>query len=301
MKTFKTMVLIFLFVQKTQAQQQYSIYFDSNKFELNNSEKKNLLSWINSQKKSKIIGAYGFCDEDGSIIYNDTLAFKRIQSVFEIIKKNNIAFRNDFKQKPFGKLHQQEKIKAKNRKVTLFYLQENELHLEEKIIEANHPKVSPILNDVEKKQIIFPDAIEVENPNGTKTVYELNRATMQQINQAQKGDKILLENLNFVINTYAIVPESRSKLYELLLVMQQNSKIKIEIQGHLCCVAVDVKDLSTQRAKAIYKFLEYNGIQKNRMSYKGFGSDVPLFLLPEKTEQERAANRRVELVILENE
>jgi outer membrane protein OmpA-like peptidoglycan-associated protein len=94
--------------------------------------------------------------------------------------------------------------------------------------------------------------------------------------------------------------ESRGKLYQLLLVLQQNKKLKINIQGHLCCVLSDKKDLSTQRAKAIYKFLEFNKIDKNRMSYQGFGSTIPLFSIPEKNESEREANRRVEIEIIEN-
>lgn len=296
MKKLLFIKLIILFSIQINAQQQFSIYFESNSFTLTKSENQNLQNWIKTNKATKIIGTYGFCDEDGSITYNDTLANKRVQTIFEIIKKNKIAFRNDFKQKTFGKLHQQEKVKAKNRKVTLFYLTENELHLEDKILQTHYPKPT-----TPKKQIVFPDAIEVSNPNGTKIVYELNVQTMKQINEAKKGDKIILENLNFVANTYAIVSESRPKLYELLLVMQQNPNIKIHIQGHLCCVAVDVKDLSTQRAKAVYKFLQFNAIDKTRMSYQGFGSNNPIFALPEKTEQQKTANRRVELIILEND
>ena len=123
---------------------------------------------------------------------------------------------------------------------------------------------------------------------------------MASLNSGKKGEIIILENLNFVINTYAIVNESRSKLYQLLLVMQQNKKLKINIQGHLCCVLSDKKDLSTQRAKAIYKFLEFNGIDKTRMSYQGFGATKPIFAIPEKTDLERSKNRRVEIEILEN-
>jgi outer membrane protein OmpA-like peptidoglycan-associated protein len=123
---------------------------------------------------------------------------------------------------------------------------------------------------------------------------------MKLLNDAKPGEKLKLENLNFVLNTYAIVNESRGKLYELLMVMQKNSKLKINIEGHLCCILVDKMDLSTQRAKSVYKFLEINGIDKTRMSYKGFGSTIPLFPIPEKTEDERAANRRVEIEVIEN-
>jgi len=52
--------------------------------------------------------------------------------------------------------------------------------------------------------------------------------------------------------------------------------------------------------KAVYKFLEMYEIEKTRMSYQGFRSTQPLFALPEKTETERAANRRVEIEIIEN-
>jgi outer membrane protein OmpA-like peptidoglycan-associated protein len=60
----------------------------------------------------------------------------------------------------------------------------------------------------------------------------------------------------------------------------------------------DRADLSTQRAKALYNFLLNQNISKDRLSYKGFGSSQPIYALPEKNEQERAANRRVEILIV---
>jgi outer membrane protein OmpA-like peptidoglycan-associated protein len=123
---------------------------------------------------------------------------------------------------------------------------------------------------------------------------------MKKVGEAKSGEKIKIENLNFIINTFAVVNESRGKLYELLLVLQKNPSLKIEIQGHLCCMPFDRADLSTQRAKALYNFLLNQNISKDRLSYKGFGSSQPIYALPEKNEQERAANRRVEIFILEN-
>ena len=82
--------------------------------------------------------------------------------------------------------------------------------------------------------------------------------------------------------------------------LQNNPQLKIEIQGHLCCMPVDRTDLSTQRAKAIYNFLITNDVYRARLSYKGFGSTQPIYPLPEKNEVERAANRRVEILIVEN-
>ena len=106
--------------------------------------------------------------------------------------------------------------------------------------------------------------------------------------------------MNFYVDSYAIMPQSRANMYELLTVMKSCPDLKIQIQGHLCCVAKDIRDLSTQRAKAIYKFLEFNGIEKSRMTFVGFGSSKPLYALPEKSEAEREANRRVEIEIISN-
>ena len=276
------------------SQEQFSVYFESNKFELVTTENKSLQDWISQNTSSKIIGVHGFCDEDGSAKFNDTLALKRIDFVFQKIK-NKLKIREDFKTRSFGELHQQSPIKAKNRKVTLYFLKEKDIFREAEILGLN-----PNETVTSKPSISFPDKIIVQNPNGTKSEYTLNVKFMQSLNESKVGEKMQLENLNFVLNTYAVVNESRGKLYELLLVMQNNPKIKINIQGHLCCIAVDKKDLSTQRAKAVYKFLEINNIDKSRMSYQGFGSTIPLFSLPEKTEFERAANRRVEIEIIEN-
>ena len=122
---------------------------------------------------------------------------------------------------------------------------------------------------------------------------------MKKVGDAKTGEKLKIDNLNFVINTFAVVPESRGKLYELLLILQSNPSLKIEIQGHLCCMPIDRTDLSTQRAKAIYNFLIANDVYRTRLSYKGFGSSDPIYPLPEKDEKERAANRRVEILIVD--
>ena len=105
----------------------------------------------------------------------------------------------------------------------------------------------------------------------------------------------------FAFLFFIVTNASRPKMFELLSVLRLNPKLKIEIQGNLCCQPVDRLNLSTERAKAIYNFLVYYKVDKNRLSYKGFGSSNPIFALPEKSEEERAANRRVEILILDNE
>jgi outer membrane protein OmpA-like peptidoglycan-associated protein len=86
---------------------------------------------------------------------------------------------------------------------------------------------------------------------------------------------------------------------ELLLVMMNNENLKIEIHGHICCFTVDTENLSFKRAQAVYDYLVKNGIAIDRLSFKGFGSTMPIYPLPEKSEEERVANRRVEIFVRE--
>jgi len=296
----KLTIIVFFLISKLFAQDQFSVYFDSNKFELKKTEISRLNKWLSANKDVKIIGVNGFCDEDGTTILNDTLSKKRINFVFNLIK-SKIKFRDDFKTHSFGELHQLSKIKSQNRKVSLFYIFPKDFSRENEIIGIKKPEIITILSkNVKPKPIKYPEKTVFENPDGTKSEFVMDTVFMHKIDEAKTGEKLKLENINFVINTFAIVNESRGKLYELLFVMQHNLKLKLEIQGHLCCNSKDKQNLSTERAKAITKFLIYNGIDKSRLSYKGFGGSLPIFSIPEKNEHEAQANRRVEILILEN-
>jgi len=280
------------------SQQQFSVYFDSNKSELTSKEKNSLDNWIKANPAVKIVGIYGFTDEDGSTGFNDTLAKKRINFIYNEIN-GKLKIREDFKTRSFGELHQLSKIKAENRKVTLFYIEAKDIPRENEIlgIKAEEPKTAAFKG---KAVIQYPEKMVFENPDGSKSEYKLNVAFMQEMSVAPVGEKLKVEDLNFQINTYIVIPASRGKLYELLVVLKDNPTMKIEIQGHLCCQPVDRLDLSTQRAKAIKNFLIANGIDEKRLTYKGFGSSQPIYPLPEKDEKERAANRRVEIMIVAN-
>ena len=66
---------LFLFIfQFTKAQEKFTVYFESNKFDLNTKENATLNKWISENKNNKIIAIHGFTDEDGTNGFNDTLA-----------------------------------------------------------------------------------------------------------------------------------------------------------------------------------------------------------------------------------
>ncbi|WP_309613110.1 OmpA family protein [Flavobacterium sp.] len=295
MKTYFSFFFFLISIVTCYAQEKFTVYFESNKFELNTKENTKLTTWISENKNNKIVAIHGFTDEDGTNGFNDTLAQKRVNCIFNSVK-NQIKIREDFKTRSFGESFEQSKNKAENRRVVIYYILEKDLTREDEILGIK----KEIVKEEPKPEIVYPEKLVFENPNGTKSEFKLDRAFMKKVGEAKSGEKLKIENLNFVINTFAVVNESRGKMYELLLVLQKNPSLKIEIQGHLCCMPIDRADLSTQRAKAIYNFLVHNEIQKERLSYKGFGSSMPIYSIPEKDEQERAANRRVEILIVEN-
>ena len=136
---------------------------------------------------------------------------------------------------------------------------------------------------------------------GDINIKEDKKDLSQQVSTAKVGDKLVLKNLHFYNRSGIFVPESRPILEELLKIMLANPNLKIEIQGHICCqMGTDVEDTAKVRALAVYNYLVNNGINKNRLSYKSFGSSKPIHIIPENNEDERNENRRVEIQIIAN-
>lgn len=284
-----------LTVSFAQAQEEFSVYFDSNKYELKKTEEAKLQNFISDNKDIKIVAINGYTDEDGTSGFNDTLAQKRVGFVYDLVK-GKLKIREDFKTRSFGERHKHSIIKSENRKVTIYYIEAKDLERENEILGIKAEGLVAKPREMPK----YPEKYTVQNPNGTSTELIFDVAFMEKLTIAKPGEKLKLENLNFQLNTFGITNDSRAKMYELLEVMKKNPQMKIQIQGHICCMQNDKQDLSTKRAKAIAKFLEINGIADERVTFKGFGVTQPLFQIPEKTEQERASNRRVEIEIVEN-
>lgn len=295
-KLFSVLIFSIFFSLTMQAQEQFSVFFETNRYDLKKSESERLSAWLAENSGSKILAINGYTDEDGSIGLNDTLAQRRVSQVFKIIE-NKVKIREDFKTRSFGKLHKQSPVKAENRKVVIYYLQEKDLSKENEILgltEKKKPEVKPA------GPVVYPDKVVVQRPDGKTEEIVLDVAFMKRVGEAKAGEKLKIDNLNFYENTFAVMPDSRPKLYELLETMKLHPKLKIKLQGHVCCMKADRKDLSTQRAKAVMMFLNQNGIEKSRLSFQGFGVSQPVYPIPEKTPEEREANRRVEVLVVEN-
>lgn len=283
MKHFLSALFLFVATVSANAQQQISIFFDSNRHEINVVELKRLTDWMNANKDSKIVAINGYTDEDGTNGFNDSLAKRRVNFIYNKIQ-GRVPIRDDFKTRSFGENFQQSKNKAENRKVTIYYILAKDLEREDEILGIK-PKVVEVveIEPIEEETMNFPENATLED----------------KIGLSRKGTLIRLNDINFYLNSFAIMPTSKRAIDELIYVMNKFPKLKIEIQGHICCVDKDAKNLSTDRAKQVKRILVSEGISERRISVKGFGVSKPKFEIPEKSDYEAARNRRVEIMILD--
>ena len=281
-------ILLLLSIQFVKGQEQFSVFFESNKSTVTKTEKQKLQDWILAHKEVKIIAIHGFTDEDGSTGFNDTLAKKRVVFIFSQVK-DKIKIREDFKTISFGENFKQLNDKSKNRKATIFYILPKDFARENEILgipqEVTNTKVAIVseLVPIEEEAMNFPENATLET----------------KIKLSQKGTLIRLNDINFYVNTFAVMPTSKRAIDELIFVLNTYPKLKIQIQGHICCVDKDVRNLSTDRAKQVKRILVSEGIAERRIQTKGFGVSKPKYAIPEKSEFEAARNRRVEIMILD--
>lgn len=115
-----------------------------------------------------------------------------------------------------------------------------------------------------------------------------------------EGGRMVLNNVFFDTDSYALKSESKIELDKLIAFMRQNAKVVIEVGGHTDNAGNSTanKVLSDNRAKAVYDYLVSQFIDPKRMSYKGYGMEVPV--APNDTDENRAKNRRTEVKIISN-
>ena len=117
------------------------------------------------------------------------------------------------------------------------------------------------------------------------------------ISKLKKGLKFKLNEIKFEKSKAEILPESKKALDKLLAFMISNKHIHIEIGGHTDNIGDPILNmrLSKERAALVKEFLIENGIDKKRVSSKGYGGFNPL--IQGGNEKDHEANRRVECTI----
>ncbi|RYD57956.1 MAG: hypothetical protein EOP56_06695 [Sphingobacteriales bacterium] len=282
----------------------FSLYFELGVPELNKKATGKLDSLlysdvINSRTQLIIVG---YADYLGTEARNQSLSEARSQNVLAHLTSMGVSKSNV--QLCIGKGEIDRGIKTKDgypidRRVDVVI---DRLKMAKK--PTSVPKPKPIVKQPAKEPVASnKPVIKPTEPIATKPPVPLSKI---DISTLKPGETIILDNLYFIPGRHIIREESVSVLQNLRSTLEANSDLNIQIEGHVCCVtAIDAMDedtfelaLSVNRAKFIYQFLVRNGIDRERLKFKGFGRSRPLVQV-ERSAEDEDRNRRVEIRILE--
>jgi outer membrane protein OmpA-like peptidoglycan-associated protein len=279
------LIALFIIANFTSFAQNKSVvvHFDFNKSDLTIQATSLLDNFIAINKTdNNFFALCGHTDSKGSYAYNFALSQRRVIAVKEYLIKN--GFPKNFIQK--------ENALGKTKLLLIDDADENkgEINRRVEILFTSN------LTSPEKKEIIT-------EPKSERTIKEIIEDTA-----TKKGSVIIFKNMQFVGGRHKILENSLPQLTELLSALKANTKLKIAIEGHICCLPgntdgldfdTNTQDLSVRRAKAIYEYLVYAGIDEERLQFKGLGHSFPIYPYPEKDENEKTMNRRVEIKIID--
>lgn len=110
---------------------------------------------------------------------------------------------------------------------------------------------------------------------------------------------VLRKNILFGYDSFSILPESLPFLDSVAVFLNKNKKLQIEVGNHSDerGSAAYSRSLTAKRAATIAAYLISKGVNKNRLTSKGYDASKPL-IVHAKTEAEHQQNRRTEFMIL---
>ena len=121
-----------------------------------------------------------------------------------------------------------------------------------------------------------------------------------ELKNIKVGSNIALRNVFFNSAKWDIKADSYAELDRLVALLSDIPSLKIEISGHTDNVgSVSFNELLSQRrADEVVSYLVGKGVDKKRLSAKGYGQSKPVD--SNNTAEGRALNRRTEFEIIEN-
>lgn len=267
MRFLKYLPLLFFGFVQAQEEVVHSVYFEFDKFALNEKEVNEAIDFIKKTDSTRIedIQIFGYTDDVGKDAYNFKLSTKRANAIQQRFIENGIKSKIIVTIEGKGRILIEDDIvenlpekRSKNRRVDVVV----------------HLKPLP----------------KIEIPGFYDTVQKHHIV----------GDHIYLGNILFERGSSKLPFKSKTELDKIARLLMKYKNLQFEIQGHVCCTpqyqkeAIDLdtrkRQLSTNRAEAVYKYLLFKRISKDRMTFKGYGNTVPLG-------KGADYDRRVELVI----
>jgi len=113
------------------------------------------------------------------------------------------------------------------------------------------------------------------------------------------GTRVRLDNVQFEFDKAELLPGYEKELEKLVDLMTDFPYLRVEIEGHTDDQGSDDYNLklSDARAKAVVDYLLKKKVEKERLSWRGYGEGKPL--AKNESEANRAINRRVEFRVIE--
>lgn len=262
-------LITLLCILSIQAQEEIvqSVYFEFDSFNLDEKQAQDVVKFISTTDSSRIesIEIFGYTDDIGKDAYNFKLSTNRAHAIKDELTRSGI----------------------KN-KIIVTIEGKGRILIDDDIVEnlpeqrSKNRRVDVVMNMKPLPAIQIP---------GFYTTVQKNHVV---------GDHIYLENLLFERGSSKLTNKAKSQLEKIAKLLHKYKNLHFEVQGHVCCTppyqkeAIDrgtkKRQLSKNRAEAVYKYLMLKKIAKSRMTFKGYGNTVPLGKGAEY-------DRRVELVI----
>ncbi len=130
----------------------------------------------------------------------------------------------------------------------------------------------------------------------------IGKPIKQEIKQKEieVGKSYSINNILYNTSSAELTDDSKIIIEEFANYLNENPALKVEIRGHTDNAGVPKNNLalSADRAFTVLSLLQKFGVDKERLSFKGFGDTVPVG--DNNTEEGRNKNRRTEFMILKN-
>ncbi|MFI8522863.1 OmpA family protein [Promicromonospora sukumoe] len=120
--------------------------------------------------------------------------------------------------------------------------------------------------------------------------------TREEREQAQE-DLVEIPNITFVTDSARLTKDGRRVVREAAEVLAEHPEVEVRVEGHTDSVGSDEHNqrLSERRAEQVVDELVDLGVERDRLTWKGFGESDPL-VVP-RTFEDLEKNRRVEFIV----
>lgn len=168
--------------------------------------------------------------------------------------------------------------------------------------ETGHYAVAVTTNDNKDDYLMV---VKKENYSFSSTLIEPTKETFEkpvevnfEVKPIEAGKSVEINDIYYATASYQINQKSYAVLKEFAEFLKSNPTVKVEIRGHTDNVGSAQTNitLSNQRAKAVYDYLISKGVSQDKITYKGYGPNMPI--ADNNTELGRAKNRRTEFYIM---